>query len=85
MGSTYGHRDTIRGLPESLGDELESIKAVLIERMSRDPNITLLSALDAVQCFFDISLLDGKLKTKHQHCLRVRISYEYIYIYMYEY
>ena len=68
VGSTYGHRDTIRGLLESLGEEFESIKAVLIERMSRDPDLTLLSALDSVQCFFDISLLDGKgkLKTKHQ-------------------
>lgn len=68
VGSTYGHRDTIRGLLESLGEEFESIKAVLIERMSRDPDITLHSALDSVQCFFDISLLDGKgkLKTKHQ-------------------
>lgn len=68
VGSTYGHRDTIRGLLESLGEEFASIKAVLIERMSRDPDITLPSALDSVQCFFDISLLDGKgkLKTKHQ-------------------
>lgn len=71
VGSTYGHRDTIRGLLESLGDDFESIKAVLIERMSRDPDITLPSALDAVQCFFDISLLDsgGKLKIKQRQAL----------------
>lgn len=57
VGSTYTNKDIVTGFLASLGSEFDPIKAVMVERQSREP-IDLKTAANLVSTYFDSSIVN---------------------------
>ena len=76
VGSTYTNKDIVTGFLASLGSEFDSIKAVMVDRQSREP-IDLKTATNLVSTYFDSSIINGINKNNNKTSVKQKSSETY--------